>query len=269
MGRKNSTDPDRHCHNWTDEELVELRRQRASGKPIGGIAKAMQRTVSAVSTKITELALSQDVTWSEDEDRVTVAGIERGLTNRQVAAMLPGRSALAVKARAVRLVGPRGFDPWEPEEIDALRIAVVRGENLREFAIAICRPVCGLRHKCKELGLTHPKAVKPYTEVEDRRIIEGWRRREKPREIADDLGRPLAGVYNRAFKLRITGRGPGRYQRNVRSFEIEYIRVRVSQGWSGRKIAGKLRRSVASVYRIAYVNGIKWGSRAARREAAA
>ena len=157
--------------------------------------------------------------------------------------------------------------PWEEDEIYALRVAVERGENLRDFATGIARSIGSVRWKCRYLGLVHPDRPNCYTEAEDRRIIEGWKRREKPQDVADDLGRPIRSVYCRAFKLGVTGHGRGRYHGpKVRRFEVEYIRARVAQDWTAKEIAAKLKRSHHMVYRIASKHGITWARRSGPRK---
>lgn len=267
---RNSDVLGRHCHHWTGAEIERLRSWRTEGRRVSSIARDLGRTDSAVATKITELDLATDQTWTEDEDRVVMSGIERGLANRETAAMLPLRSELAVKQRAVRLVGPRAPTAWTEEERNGLAETVKAGGNMRDYCISIGRPPGSAGWQMKQIGLTHPAStlIKKFQPFEDKRIIEGWKRKEKPRDIAQELGRSLPSVYNRAFTLKITGKGPGHYHRWWRKFEIDYIRVRVAQGWTGAEIAAKLRRSKLAVYRVAALNGIKWSQRSPRKRAA-
>jgi hypothetical protein len=270
-GRSRADGPGRQYQPWSAADLQALTSLRAEGRTLFVIARELGRTRTAISSKIDQLGLAVDMTWTEDEDRIVVAGVGRQLMNRQIATMLPKRSAVAVKIRAQRLCGWRGTDPWSEEERYALRVAYERGENIIEFAAAIGRTKCGARWVAGKMGLSHPKAIEPYSATEDLRIREGWKRGDRPRDIALDLGRPVRGVYCRAFKIGVTGAKGGFSQgmRPVRRFEIEYIRARVKQGWTGQKIAARINRSFHMVYRIAKLNGIRWDRRGPPRRASA
>lgn len=271
VGRAIARDAGRHRQPWTEAEDAELRVLNEQGKSIDEIAGATGRHRDGVIGRLGRLGLSRDRSWRDGEDRLLVAALEIGMTAAEASAMLPGRTILACKLRGQVLVPGRGFDRWEPEEDEALRIAYARGENIKAFGIAIGRTPCGARHRARVLGLhgSHENRVEPYSEAEDRRIREGWARCDAPREIAADLGRSITGVYNRAFKLGLTGHGRGRYHGpRVRRFEVEYVRVRVEQGWTAKQIAERLRRSHHMVYQIARKNGIRFPQRGPRRQAA-
>lgn len=257
-GRADVTGRERHGRPWREADVAHLQQLLEQGSTIAEMTRALRRRYAAVTSKISALGWCRLKRWSEDEDRILVAALESGKSAAETATFLPGRSELACKLRGMKLVPGRGFDAWDDDEIHALRIAVEGGENLRDFAAGIGRTVGGVRWKCRHLGLVHPARVRPYSAREDRRIVDGWKRREAPQEIAADLGRPIAGVYNRAFKLGITGKGPGHYHRAVRAFEVAYVRRRVAEGWTARQIADRLRRSHHMVYQIARRNGIRF-----------
>ena len=257
-----------HFEAWTTEDYALLEELREQGLTIAEIARRLERTVAAVNEKIMHCGLKRQKAWHEDEDLLLIGAIERGSTGKEAAELLPGRSALACRQRALFLLGPRGFAPWRPDEREDLKRAVLAGENLREWAREHGRGICGVRWQCRNMGLRHPSAVRPYSAEEDEEIREAYRRGLTARAIAARLGRSVSGVFCRASKIGAAGRrlhgGTGKGA-TVKNYEIAYIRARAAQGWTGPEIAARMNRSLHMVYRISARHGICWPRRGPRK----
>jgi hypothetical protein len=234
---------------------------RFEARTVAVIARLLKRTPVAVINKLREIGISLHARWTLEEDRILTTGVAQKLLDKAIAAKLPARSVKAVKARVyvLRLTGSRAFRPWTEKERVALREAVRRGENIKEFAVWVGRGYSGVRYQSRVMGLVHPDGTmnKQFTTAEDARIRAGWARGEKPGDIAGELARPVRGVYQRAFKLGVTGENAN-FRRRITPADISTIRKMVAAGAGGQTIAEALGRTKQAIYRIAYNNGISF-----------
>jgi len=263
-GRALRSEVPKHFEKWSRSDVAHLRRMRDEGQTVSRIAIVLGRTVAAVSSKIGELGISAHANWTLEEDTVVADGVKRKLSNKEIAAMLPGRTANAINQRAAKLglTGPRAFRPWTQKERDAVREAVKIGAKYSDIAAWLGRTTRGVNWQVRVMGLTHPAStlVKTYSKSEDEEIRRGWRAGERPADVAARLGRPVRSVYCRAFHLGVTGE-KANYRRRITPSEIARLRRLASKGMSGEQIAQKLCRSKMAVYRLATKNGIRIESR--------
>lgn len=250
-GRRRVDPTVRRHAKWTDDDIATLHRMRAENKTTETIATTLQRTWSGVATKITDLGLAIDVTWTEDEDRLLMVGIENGLTNDEVADQLPNRTGLAVKQRSRHLLGPRGPKMWTQEERDQVIETYQIGGNTAELARQLGRSRSALTWQAQQMGLKHPKAINPYTPAEIARLTELYRQGVSPRTIAVELGRPWRSVATQASKIGVTGQ----LRRRITAKEIETIRSLAGELPAGA-IGARIGRTRQATFRIATRHGI-------------
>ena len=257
-----------HGTRWTAEDVERLKTLHRKGRSLAEIATTLRRTVFSVTAKIHKLGLERrQQCWTAEEDAILARVIEARGTGAEAAEVLPGRSAFACKQRAVLLLGPRGFAPWRPDEVADLRRAVAAGENLKTWARDHGRGLCGVRYKCRSLGLSHPKAGKAFTSREVT-FLEANYARLGYRACAARLGRSASSVATFASKTGLAGGkvGGGRGQGlPVKRYEIAYIRARAAQGWTFKEVAARMNRGPHSVYKIAARNGISFAPKRRRK----
>lgn len=264
-GRAAAATIDRTNQNYSAREIERIKELRAAGWSVPAMCRELRRPRAGLQTKISDLGLGVDERWRDDEDRIIVSAVDRGLTNREIVKLLPGRSLKGVKSRAYKICRGRGAEFWTAEESDMLRAAVMRGDNLVAFAASIGRTTGSVRWRSRYLGLMglHPKASVTFTAAEDRRIAEGWRRQEPPKEIADELGRTLRAVYCRAFMLGVAGT----YRRKITQAEIEAVRAGAAVRQPAKEIAAALGVTLSRVQIIAKTHHIRWAARPAKEAA--
>jgi hypothetical protein len=153
---------------------------------------------------------------------------------------------------------------WTPAEDDRLRRAYAAGEPLEQVAAELRRPYRGVATRAQTLGLGGRHAAgrggwateREWTEAEDARLREAYG--EIPtQQLADELGRPKAGVYNRAFVL---GLKHG-YHREWTDEEQQALRVAHDRGVSLADLARALGRNYYGVHKYAANRGFRFGQR--------
>ncbi len=259
--------PANHHQPWTREDDRLLRAMRDGSVTVSRIAAVLKRTPCSVAVRISLLGLQLTNFWSETEDEILVEGYRRKATVSELRKLLPGRtkSGMIGRARVLGINGQRAFRPWTQAERDSLRAAYREGANVAVWAKANNRTKSGARHQARLMGLQHPAETlsRTYSEEENARIRRGYAAKEKVRAIAAELGRPASSVYCQAHKLGLTGAKAG-YHRPVTEGELDKIRAFAAAGKTGRQIAEKIGRTLASTYRIANSRQIPIGE--ARRK---
>lgn len=246
---------------YTPAEDEAVRRLFEQGRTPMQIAAATGKELTGIYKKLKSLGLAlPDVRWTTAEDEKLMAGLQMGMTARELVPFLPGRTRLAIKIRGYALWPGRGGKMWTDEESARLVEAYAKGENIKALAKELGRGTCSLRWRAAYLGLTHPKAVNPYTPAEDEIIRAGFREGRKVQAIADQLGRELKGVYCRAFKL-------GAKHRNSRPWtaaDHDLLRRLVAAGVSGAVAARELDRELHATYKAASALGLAFHAKKGR-----
>lgn len=197
---------------WTVAEDRALRLAVADGASVSDIAGAVLpgRTVNSVQKRVRVLGLgsSPAVVWSEREDRVMRAGLERGLSYAGIARLLPGRSRDAVRARA-RFLGLSASSepsvPWSDAE-DAVLVSSAGVLSASELANGLPgRSVQAVRARASVLGvsLRAQRSVSSWSVAEVRLLVSLRAGGASARECAEVLGRSVRAVENKVSRLGV------------------------------------------------------------------
>lgn len=91
---------------WTSAERAELLNLHDQGLTQIKLAAHFKRSIDSVRRclrgelrKQGRLNLNRRLLWSDEEDRLLLSSISQGMTHPEIAALLPGRSAIAVRKR--------------------------------------------------------------------------------------------------------------------------------------------------------------------------
>lgn len=185
--------------------------------------------------------------WTSEEDSRIVAGISNGMTAREIASNLLGRSRVAVKIRAGILWPGRGAKLWTEEESAELEKAFARGELIRDIAVRLRKTVGSCRWRARYLGLEHPASTmnKQFTAEEHDIIRKGYKDGLPVRKIAEKLpDRSSRSIYTYAFKAGFRHK----HSRPWTAGDVEALYQLVQSGLPARKIAERMDRTKHAVY---------------------
>jgi len=263
-GRAMAASRARHYDVWSRDDLALLRTMRDDGASIPRIAQLLRRTVAAVSSKVHELGIAVDRSWTMAEDEIVAAGVAARLTCKEISARLDGkRTQPAIKCRinVLGLSGVRKYRPWTDAERESLRAAVLSGDSIAAWCRKNGRSESAAQYQRVLMGVLHRDntLTKVYSEAENERIRQGYAAKESASAIAAELGRPLKSLYCQAFKLGVTGDN-SEFRRRVRPDEVETVRRMAAAGAAGCDIASAIGRTLMATYRLANRNGIAIGN---------
>jgi hypothetical protein len=179
---------------WSSQEIDVLRRLYGAMAD-EDIAVEIGRTRNAVAIKAKRLKLRKMRFWTDQEDRYLRA-CHREQTCRQMARVL-GRTAMAVRTRAITLGLEVKVPNWTEDEIDWLKDSYGR-TDLNVIAAALGRTRAAVAKKAREMGLVK---FRHWSQEETRRLRE-WLPRYTRRDIACRLDRSLDSVR---YKIRQLG----------------------------------------------------------------
>lgn len=195
---------------WTDWEDDQLRNGYEKGVAVIRLAAELGRPPSGVNSRAHSLGIKHangPKQFSPDDETRLLELAESGLQYSKIADLL-NRSKSTVKGALKRLGYERGWGkPWSVEEENALRVYYKEGKSLPSLALRLGRSADSLRWKAGNLGLsgTHPKPngfrQGPDWTPEDDAFLRDNYHSMKAKDIATALGRPKAGIYNRAFHM--------------------------------------------------------------------
>ena len=188
---------------WTSEELTLLKDNYSI---LGN--KALQRllprhTGGSIYKKATEMGLVSafaTLEWSKEEEAILRRGIEKGLSYKDIASSIPGRTVHAVRSRAMSM-GLKKGKQWSKEEMEWLR------ENYNtlsydEMAQKLNTTFSTVRNMCKKLGLKKdPQSV--WTKELEEYLRDHYEAMDT-KVIADTVGVTPACVNAKARSLGLT-----------------------------------------------------------------
>jgi hypothetical protein len=148
-------------------------------RDVQGLARALGRSPGSIRLRAQALGVHAPTRrrrWQGYEDAALRDGYERGLTCRQIAAELPGRSGSAIAARAAKLGLATYGRAWTPRDDRSLQALVLEGMELERAAQILGRTPDALRARTRKLGLAVPRSPRSHqvgrrwTAAEDERL---------------------------------------------------------------------------------------------------
>jgi len=261
---------------WTPEEnnVIKKLRETSTCKEI---AAALQgRTGEAVQTQALKLGIQKGVgEWSYKDDQL-LKKLYKKKSDHQLAESF-GRSLMAIRKRRYHLGLERPSQKWSSKEI-----AILTRNFHKKTALALTellnRSVNAINNKAKNIGL---RKLKQYTPLEDdicmnspRKfasnllnrtlksvIARKWKVRQKEKPLSEDEIHLLRELYNKKGVMalaRLLRRTPAVLRNKIRELGLskksdpwepceERLLEILLKGWSPKKIANFLGRSMSSV----------------------
>lgn len=260
---------------YTEWEIAQIRAGYCQGVPVAQLAVLIGRPVSGMASVASRLGIKHanaPPDWTETEQQRALMLAEEGRRYRQIAADLasegfPPREHGAVGQVLRKLGYDRGWGrPWLDEEKALLRQAYEHGSSLTPLRDRLGRSRTSIAWQARELGLQGSHArpngwrtEPPWTDA-DLGILEREYGRMRTQSLADALGRPKAGVYNKAWSL-------GLRHGFIRAFtaqERDAIRIALDHGISLGELADALARDVAVLSKHAIRMGLSFKARIVR-----
>lgn len=260
---------------YTPWEIAQTRTGYAMGVPVAQLAVLIGRPVSGLASLASKLGIKHanaPPDWSDAEQQRALVLAEEGRPYRQVAADLadegfPHRELGAVGQVLRKLGYGRGWGrPWLDEEKALLRQAYERGSSLTPLRDRLGRSRTSIAWQAGEMGLqgTHARpngwrTEPPWTDAEIA-ILRRDYGRVRTQDLADALGRPKAGVFNKAWSL-------GLRHGFIRAFtEEEHLAIQIGRehGLSLADLADALGRDVAVLSKYAIRMGLPFKDRVVR-----
>jgi hypothetical protein len=100
-------------------------------------------------------------------------------------------------------------DAWLPSEEATLRRLFEADESIEDIALALRRPLSGVRTRISDLGMRR-RSTRPWTEFDDQHLMRRYG--EDPTSvIALEIGRTTSAIYARAAMLGLTEGNPPPY----------------------------------------------------------
>jgi len=163
---------------YTAADDARLRAGWASDGDIDTLARELGRSPDALRVHAKQLGLHRPAPrrrWHAHEDALVRDGYTDGLTCAEIAAALPGRTVIAVAARARKLGLVTYARRWPPQ--DDVRLAgILAFHSIDEAAELLGRTPEAIRRRTGKLGLTPsrpapaPRAGRRWTTNEDERL---------------------------------------------------------------------------------------------------
>ncbi len=193
---------------WSPTELTALRKLREEGRSLERTAQILGRPTEDVAHRMMLEGRSVGGDWSEEEDATIIQGIKEGISYRQIASRIPGRTMRTVKRRIKQMsLSSMGRRPWSGAELRALLKGAAEG--LRGKKLAACVPSRGEHSvRRKFYQITRQSRINArWTEFDFHLMIRAMRRREPASEIALWLDRDISGVQERIDDLKSRRKG--------------------------------------------------------------
>ena len=157
---------------WLPGELDRLRAGFADDEDLQGIADDLDRTLSAVRTKVGELGLRRDSSrpWTAMEDEHLAR--HYGTVATSTVASDLGRTCAAVYARAGVLALTEGNPPpYTRWEVAQVRAGYDWGVPVARLAVIVGRPASGIASFASKLGIRHRNGPVGWTGEEQGRAL--------------------------------------------------------------------------------------------------
>lgn len=257
---------------YTEWEILQIRTGYGLGVPVAQLSVLIGRPASGVASVASKLGIRhangpQD--WSAEEQARALALAEEGRRYREISTALaaegyPQREHGAVGQVLRKLGYGRGWGrPWTPEEKALLRKAYEDGASLTPLRDRLGRTTCSIRWQAKEMELqgTHARPngwrTDPPWSEEDLATLRRDYGKVKTPELARRLGRKKAGVYSKAWSLRLVHG----YSRPFDGDEDRAIALARDHGISLSELATALDRDPAVVSKHAIRLGVPFARR--------
>ncbi len=260
---------------YTAWEIAQIRAGYAQNVPVAQLGVLIGRPASGIATVASRLDIRHangPRGWSGVEQQRALELAEAGLRYAVVADRLhgegfPRRSGNTVGQSLRRLGHERGWGrPWLPEEDDLLRDAYAHDKSLTPLRSRLGRSRTSIAWRAGELELqgTHARPngwrTEPSWTAEDIAVLRRDYGTVPTPELARRLGRPKAGVYAKAWSLRLQHG----FMRAFSEDEERAIRVAHRHDVSLTDLSTALDRDVAVVSKHAIRMGIPFSARTRR-----
>jgi hypothetical protein len=150
---------------YTPGEDKAIRECWREGRDVQALARELQRSPGSVRLRAQTLGVHNPARrrrWHDYEDAAVRDGYARGLTCREIALELPGRSAAAVAARAAKLGLATYGRAWTARDDRSLRMIVLEAVELERAAQLLARTPDALRARARKLGLELPRSQRAH-----------------------------------------------------------------------------------------------------------
>lgn len=130
---------------------------------VQALARALGRPAGSVRLRAHRLGLHRPrprPRWRPDEDAAVRDGYDSGLTCRQIASGLAGRTATAVAARAAKLGLASYARAWTARDDSRLRQLSREGMEIERAAQLLGRTPDALRARARKLGVAPPRSLR-------------------------------------------------------------------------------------------------------------
>ena len=220
---------------WSEVDTEFLREN--SRMPVREVARRLGKGENSVHAKRNALGIrSHD--WTDGEDKIVRMWHNR-LSDVEIAAKLPGRTAMAVSIRA-RQLGLHSDVFWKDEEVEFLKANP--GMGAAEAARTLGKTLHAVHHKRRGLGIARRVKRKKWT-GDDRSLLSDLTRGgATARDIAARMGRTKASIHLMQRKM---GFGTPRSARALRPGEEKFLREHPDM--PAVEIAERIGRSPAAV----------------------
>lgn len=262
---------------WTEWEDAQLRAGYEQGIPCTQLAALIGRPLAGMFGRAGALGLRhprKPDDWSDAEMLRALELAEEGHRYLAIIEMLvaegyPRRSKSGYGQR-IRILGyGRGWGrSWTTEEEDLLRHVYATGGSVVRLADRLGRGRSGVRWKVKDLGLqgTHEKAAGfrqgPVWSPEEDETLRANYGKMKTGALAQLLGRPKTGVFNRAWQLGVKHG----YWRHYTADEQRAFRIAYERGIALADLAIAIERSALTISKHATDKlGLHFGRRQRRK----
>jgi len=235
---------------WLPEDIDGLRQRFAADEDLQAIADALDRTLSAVRTKVQDLGLRRNSSrsWTEMDDATLAQHYGREATST-IAATL-GRSCGAVYARAGLLGLTEGNAPHYTDwEVAQIRAGYALGTPVAQLGVLIGRPASGIATVASRLEIRHANGPRTWSGAEQHRALELADTGLRYAVIADRMhgeGFPRRSGHTVGQALRLLGYGRG-WGRPWPPEEDDLLRDAYTHGKSLTPLRSRLGRSRTSI----------------------
>jgi hypothetical protein len=193
---------------YTPADDDAIRRCWRTGGDVPRLARELGRSAGSIRLRGQALGVHRPAPrrrWRDYEDAAVRDGYASGLTCRQIASELPGRSGAAVAARAAKLGLATYGRAWSARDDLTLRMLVLEGVELERAAQLLARTPDALRARARKLGLELPRSQRAHqsgrrwtlAEDEQLRLHAGL----NPATLADLLARSPEAITQRLRRI--------------------------------------------------------------------
>jgi hypothetical protein len=150
---------------YTSADDEAIRACWEAGEDVQRLARELSRSAGSIRLRAQTLGVHRPARrqrWHDFEDAAVRDGYARGLTCREIATELPGRSAAAVAARAAKLGLATYGRAWTARDDRSLRTLILEGVELERAAQILARTPDALRARARKLGLELPRSQRSH-----------------------------------------------------------------------------------------------------------